>query len=126
MNQPKPAAKQQTPKTAISPTRAENYAEWYQQIVRSADMAEMSGVRGCMVIKPWGYGTWEHMQRDLDRRFKETDHENCYFPLFIPLNYFQKEAEHVEGFAKEMAVVTHPRLAMKDGKLAPDGELEEP
>jgi prolyl-tRNA synthetase len=118
----KPAA----PKTAISPTRAEDYAQWYQQVVKASDMAEMSGVRGCMVIKPWGYGAWEHMQRDLDRRFKETGHENAYFPLFIPLSYFQKEAEHVEGFAKEMAVVTHHRLAMKDGKLVPDGELEEP
>ena len=98
--QPKPA---KAPKTAIVPTRAENYADWYQQVVRAADMAEMSGVRGCMVIKPWGYGAWELMQRDLDRRFKETGHENCYFPIFIPLSYFQKEAEHVEGFAKEMA-----------------------
>jgi prolyl-tRNA synthetase len=128
MNQPKSAAKTQAPKTAISPTRAENYAEWYQQIVRAADMAEMSGVRGCMIIKPWGYGAWELMQGDLDRRFKETGHENCYFPLFIPLSYFQKEAEHVEGFAKEMAIVTHHRLKVKDGILGPDpaAELEEP
>src|ERR1700761_1062661 len=122
--QPKPAAK--APKNAISPTSAEDYAQWYQQVVKAADMAEMSGVRGCMVIKPWGYGAWELMQRDLDARFKATGHENCYFPLFIPLSYFQKEAEHVEGFAKEMAIVTHHRLAMKDGKLVPDGELEEP
>ncbi|MDD3029568.1 MAG: proline--tRNA ligase [Alphaproteobacteria bacterium] len=113
-------------KTAITPTRAENYAEWYQQIVRAADMAELSGVRGCMIIKPNGYGIWERMQKDLDRRFKETGHENCYFPLFIPLSYFQKEAEHVEGFAKEMAVVTHHRLKAVDGKLVPDGALEEP
>ncbi len=118
--------KAQAPKTAITPTRAENYAEWYQKVVRAADMAEMSGVRGCMIIKPWGYGMWELMQRDLDRRFKETGHDNCYFPLFIPLSYFQREAEHVDGFAKEMAVVTHHRLTMKDGKLVPDGELEEP
>ena len=124
MNVPQPKAK--SPKSAISPTRAENYAEWYQQVVREADMAEMSGVRGCMVIKPWGYGAWEWTQADLDRRFKETGHENCYFPLFIPLSYFQKEAEHVEGFAKEMAVVTHHRLSMKDGKLMPEAELEEP
>jgi prolyl-tRNA synthetase len=122
MNTPK----SQAPKTAITPTRAENYAEWYQQIVRASDMAELSGVRGCMIIKPNGYGIWELMQRDLDRRFKETGHENCYFPLFIPLSYFQKEAEHVEGFAKEMAIVTHHRLAMKEGVLIPDGELEEP
>ncbi len=123
MNAPQKA---QAPKTAISPTRAENYAEWYQQIVRASDMAELSGVRGCMIIKPNGYGIWELMQRDLDRRFKDTGHENCYFPLLIPLSYFQKEADHVEGFAKEMAVVTHHRLTNKDGKLVPDGELEEP
>ncbi|MDD4616220.1 MAG: proline--tRNA ligase [Alphaproteobacteria bacterium] len=120
------AQQQKTPKTAITPTRAENYAEWYQQIVRHSDMAELSGVRGCMIIKPNGYGIWELMQRDLDRRFKDTGHENCYFPLFIPLSYFQKEADHVEGFAKEMAVVTHHRLTAKDGVLVPDGELEEP
>ena len=113
-------------KTAISPTRSENYPEWYQQIIRGADMAEMSGVRGCMVMKPWGYGLWERMSRDLDRRFKETGHENAYFPLFIPMSLLQKEADHVEGFAKEMAVVTHHRLVNKDGTLVPDGELDEP
>ncbi|MDE1900317.1 MAG: proline--tRNA ligase [Alphaproteobacteria bacterium] len=125
-NTPAAQPKPQTAKTAIAPTRAENYAEWYQQVVRASDMAELSGVRGCMIIKPWGYGIWEQMQRDLDRRFKETGHDNCYFPLFIPLSYFQKEADHVEGFAKEMAVVTHHRLKSDDGKLTPDGELEEP
>jgi prolyl-tRNA synthetase len=117
---------QKQPKTAISPTRAENYNDWYQKVVRASDMAELSGVRGCMVLKGWGYGMWEQMQRDLDRRFKETGHENYYFPLFIPLSYFQREAEHVDGFAKEMAIVTHHRLTKKDGKLVPDGELEEP
>src|SRR6201985_1644050 len=123
-----PQAKTKAPKNAISPTRAENYPEWYQKVVKAADMAEMSGVRGCMVIKPWGYGAWELMQQDLDRRFKETGHDNCYFPLFIPLSYFQKEADHVEGFAKEMAVVTHHRLKTIDGKLQPDpdAKLEEP
>ena len=126
MNAPQQQQKPKAPKTAITPTRAEDYAEWYQKVVRAADMAEMSGVRGCMIIKPWGYGAWELMQRDVDARFKATGHENAYFPLFIPLSYFQKEADHVEGFAKEMAVVTHHRLAMKDGKLVPDGELEEP
>jgi prolyl-tRNA synthetase len=120
----KPAS--QPKKTAITPTRGENYAEWYQKVVRAADMAEMSGVRGCMVIKAWGYGAWELMQRELDRRFKETGHDNYYFPIFIPLSYFQREADHVEGFAKEMAVVTHHRLVKKDGVLVPDGELEEP
>ena len=125
--QPKAQA-QKAPKNAVSPTRAENYAEWYQQVVRAADMAEMSGVRGCMVIKPWGYGAWELMQWEIDRRLKETNHENCYFPIFIPISYFQREAQHVEGFAKEMAIVTHHRLRMKDGVLKPDpeSELEEP
>jgi prolyl-tRNA synthetase len=114
-------------KTAITPTREENYAEWYQQVVRAADMAENSPVRGCMVIKPWGYAVWENMQRKLDDMFKETGHKNAYFPLFIPLSFLEKEAEHVEGFAKECAVVTHHRLeAGKDGKLVPAGELEEP
>ena len=115
------------PKTAISPTREENYAEWYQQVVRGADMAENSPVRGCMVIKPWGFALWENMQRALDDMFKATGHQNAYFPLFIPLSFMQKEAAHVEGFAKECAVVTHHRLeAGPDGKLRPAGELEEP
>lgn len=113
-------------KTAITPTRAENYNEWYQKIVRASDFAELSGVRGCQVLKAWGYGVWEMMQRDLDRRFKETGHENYYFPLYIPLSYFEREAAHIDGFAKEMAIVTHHRLIKKDGKLVPDGELEEP
>jgi prolyl-tRNA synthetase len=114
-------------KTAIVPTRAENYAEWYQQVVRAADLAETSPVRGCMVIKPWGYAIWENMQQTLDRMFKRTGHKNAYFPLFIPLSFLEKEAEHVEGFAKECAVVTHHRLeAGRDGKLVPAGELEEP
>lgn len=77
-----------------------------------------------MVIKPWGYGIWERIQRLLDEKIKETNHENCYFPLFIPLSYFQKEAEHIEGFAKEMAIVTHSRLSMEDGKLVPASPLE--
>ena len=104
------------------------FADWYQAVVREADMAEPSPVRGAMVIKPWGYGVWEEMQRDLDRRIKETGHENCYFPLFIPLSFIAKEAEHVEGFAKEMAIVTHHRLKNIGGKLQPDpeAELEEP
>ena len=114
-------------KTAITPTREENYPEWYQQVVKAADLAETSPVRGCMVIKPWGYAIWENIQRELDRRFKETGHKNAYFPLFIPMSFLQKEAEHVEGFAKECAVVTHSRLeADEDGKLQPAGPLEEP
>ena len=115
------------PRTAISPTREENYAEWYQQVIRAADLAENSAVRGCMVIKPWGYTLWENMQRVLDDMFKATGHQNAYFPLFIPLSFMQKEAAHVEGFAKECAVVTHHRLEMgPDGKLIPTGELDEP
>ncbi|MEI6532060.1 MAG: aminoacyl--tRNA ligase-related protein, partial [Chlamydiota bacterium] len=112
--------------TAITPTRAQDYPEWFQQVIKHADMAENSPVRGCMVIKPWGFSLWENMQRFLDRRIKETGHQNAYFPLFIPLSYLQKEAAHVEGFAKECAVVTHHRLEMKEGRLVPAGELEEP
>ena len=98
------------PRTAITPTREDNYAEWYQQVIKAADLAENSAVRGCMVIKPWGYALWENMQRVLDEMFKATGHQNAYFPLFIPLSFMQKEATHVEGFAKECAVVTHHRL----------------
>jgi hypothetical protein len=103
------------PQTAITPTREQDFPEWYQQVVRAADLAENSDVRGCMVIKPWGYGIWENMQRALDGMFKATGHRNAYFPLFIPLSYLAKEAAHVEGFAKECAVVTHHRLE-SDGK----------
>lgn len=114
-------------KTGISPTRSEDYPGWYQQIVRAADLAENSPVRGCMVIKPWGYALWENMQGVLDGMFKETGHENAYFPLFIPKSFLEKEAEHVEGFAKECAVVTHHRLEPgADGGLVPAGKLEEP
>lgn len=115
------------PKTAITPTRAEDYPEWYQQVIKAADLAENSPVRGCMVIKPWGYGIWENIQRVLDGMFKETGHENAYFPLLIPKSFLEKEAEHVDGFAKECAVVTHHRLeAGEDGTLIPSGELDEP
>ncbi len=114
---------------ALSVTRDADFAQWYQEVISEAEMAEESGVRGCMVIKPWGYGIWERIQKLMDTRIKEAGVENCYFPLFIPLSYFAKEAEHVEGFAKEMAVVTHHRL-IGDGKggLVPDPEakLEEP
>jgi len=116
-------------KHALPVTREADFAAWYQAVITEADMAEESGVRGCMVIRPWGYGIWERIQRLLDDRIKATGHENCYFPLFIPLSYFEKEAEHVDGFAKEMAVVTHHRL-VSDGKggLIPDptAKLEEP
>ncbi len=113
--------------SAISPSREEDYAEWYQQVIKQADLAENSPVRGCMVIKPWGYGLWENIQQSLDRMFKDTGHQNAYFPLFIPLSFFEKEAEHVAGFAKECAVVTHRRVEAKPGGgLQPAGELEEP
>ncbi|MDO5760005.1 MAG: proline--tRNA ligase [Bacteroidota bacterium] len=109
--------------------REENYSEWYNELVQRADLAENSSVRGCMVIKPYGYAIWEKMQHALDSMFKATGHQNAYFPLFIPKSFFEKEAEHVEGFAKECAVVTHHRLAKSpDGKgLIPDPEarLEE-
>ena len=114
-------------KNAISPTRDENYPEWYQQVVRAADLAENTPVRGCMVIKPWGYGIWENIRDALDGMFKETGHKNAYFPLFIPKSFLQREAEHVDGFAKECAVVTHSRLeADENGILQPAGELDEP
>ena len=119
-------------KTAITPTRAQDFPEWYQQVIKAADLAENSETRGCMVIKPWGYGIWELIQQQLDRRFKATGHQNAYFPLLIPLSYLEKEAEHAEGFATECAVVTHHRLeASKDPltgktKLIPTGELAEP
>lgn len=113
--------------TAITPTRQENYPEWYQQVIHAADLAEHAPVRGCMIIKPWGYAIWENMQRVLDGMFKATGHKNAYFPLLIPLHFLQKEADHVQGFAKECAVVTHHRLTLdENGQLQPDGELEEP
>jgi prolyl-tRNA synthetase len=116
-------------KTAITPRRDQDYPAWYQEVVREADLAEQSDVRGCMVIKPWGYGIWENIQRVLDKMFKATGHKNAYFPLFIPLSYLAKEAEHVEGFAKECAVVTHHRLEAAPGgglRPAPSAELSEP
>jgi prolyl-tRNA synthetase len=116
-----------TIKTAITPTREENYPEWYQQVIKHADLAEISPVRGCMIIKPWGYAIWENIQRILDEQFKATGHKNLYFPLLIPMSFMQKEAEHIEGFAKECAVVTHSRLVTnEEGKLVPGGPLEEP
>ncbi len=115
------------PKSAISPTRTEDYPEWYQQVIKASDMAERSPVRGCMVIKPWGYALWENIMQAMDGMFKETGVKNAYFPLFIPLSFMQKEADHVEGFAKECAVVTHHRLEKNDrGELVPAGPLAEP
>ena len=109
--------------------REDNYSQWYNNLVVKADLAESSAVRGCMVIKPYGYAIWEKMQHQLDRMFKETGHQNAYFPLFIPKSFLSKEAEHVEGFAKECAVVTHHRLMVNpDGPgviVDPDAKLEE-
>src|SRR5918999_4407266 len=123
MAQENPAAA----KTAITPRREDDFPEWYQQVIRAAELAEPSDVRGCMVIRPWGYGIWENMQRQLDGMFKATGHRNAYFPLFIPLSYFEKEAAHVEGFAKECAVVTHTRLEVNaEGKMVPASPLNEP
>ena len=111
------------------PSRSENYSEWYNELVKRADLAENSAVRGCMVIKPYGFAIWEKMQRALDDMFKETGHQNAYFPLFIPKSFLSKEASHVEGFAKECAVVTHYRLKnAEDGSgviVDPDAKLEE-
>ena len=110
-------------------SKEENYSQWYNDLVAKADLAENSAVRGCMVIKPYGYAIWEKMQAQLDKMFKETGHENAYFPLFIPKSFFSKEASHVEGFAKECAVVTHYRLKNDpNGKgvvVDPDAKLEE-
>ena len=114
---------------ALNTRRADDFAKWYQEVISAAELAEESGVRGCMVIKPWGYGIWERVQRLMDDRIKAAGIQNAYFPLFIPLANFEREADHVDGFAKEMAVVTHHRLiANGDGGLIPDPEakLEEP
>ena len=109
--------------------RSENYSQWYNDLVVKADLAEQSPVRGCMVIKPYGYAIWEKMQRQLDDMFKATGHVNAYFPLLIPKSYLSREAEHVEGFAKECAVVTHYRLKnAEDGSgviVDPAAKLEE-
>ncbi len=111
------------------PKRSEDYSQWYNELVKKADLAENSAVRGCMVIKPYGYSIWEKMQATLDRMFKETGHSNAYFPLFIPKSYMSREAAHVEGFAKECAVVTHYRLKTDEtGKnviVDPEAKLEE-
>src|ERR1700733_7613734 len=108
--------------------RCQDYSQWYQDVVKQAGLAEDSGGRGCMVIKPHGYAIWEKMQRALDRMFKETGHVNAYFPLLIPKSFFTKEEEMAAGFAKECAVVTHYRLKAIPGKgiqVDPDAKLEE-
>lgn len=113
-------------RTAITPTRTEDFPEWYQQVIKAADMAENSPVRGCMIIKPYGFALWENMQRVFDGMIKAHDVENVYFPLLIPLSFMSREADHVEGFAKECAVVTHHRLEAGEDGLVPAGKLEEP
>jgi len=119
-------AANQKQKTAITPTREQDYAEWYQQVIKAADLAENAPVRGCMIVKPWGWAIWELIRDTLDKRIKETGHQNAYFPLFVPISFLEKEAKHVEGFAKECAVVTHHRLENQEGKLVPVSPLEEP
>src|SRR5882672_11676649 len=106
--------------------RSEDYAQWYVDVIKAAQLADYSPVRGCMVIRPEGYAIWEAIQRDLDRRFKETGHVNAYFPLLIPQSFLEKEAKHVEGFALECAVVTHSGLEKdpETGGLRPKGKLE--
>ena len=111
-------------------SRAEDYSKWYNELVVKADLAENSGVRGCMVIKPYGYAIWEKMRDEMDRKFKETGHENAYFPIFIPKSLFEAEEKNAEGFAKECAVVTHYRLKTdpNDSKkliVDPEAKLEE-
>ena len=115
-------------KTAITPTRAENFSEWYQNLIVAADLAENSPVRGCMTIKPYGWAIWELMRDEMDKRIKACGVQNANFPLLIPIDFFNKEAEHVAGFAKECAVVTHHRLKLIDGRLQPDpdSKLTEP
>ncbi len=113
-------------RTAITPTREQDFPEWYQQVIKAADMAENSPVRGCMIIKPYGYALWENMQRIFDDRIKEEGVQNAYFPLLIPLSFISREADHVDGFAKECAVVTHHRLEQGEDGLVPAGKLEEP
>src|SRR3569833_2603345 len=109
-------------------TRKDDYAQWYLDVIKAAQLADYSPVKGCMVIRPEGFAIWEAIQRDLDRRFKETGHVNAYFPLLIPQSFLAKEAQHVEGFAMECAVVTHSRLEKSDkpGVLKPASPLEEP
>lgn len=105
--------------------RSDDYSAWYNNLVKQADLAEHSAVKGCMVIKPYGYAIWEKMQAELDKRFKETGHQNAYFPLFIPKSFFSKEASHVDGFAKECAVVTHYRLKNgENGEIVVDNEAK--
>ena len=113
-------------KTAVSPRRDQDFAQWYQQVIKVAELAEHSPTRGCMTIKPWGYAIWEQMRDYLNQQIKSKKAQNMYCPLLIPLSFLQKEANHVDGFATECAVVTHHKLTSRDGVLEPDGKLTEP
>jgi prolyl-tRNA synthetase len=114
-------------KYALNITREQNFPEWYQEVVARAELADNSVVRGCMIMRPYGYAIWENIRNVLDAKIKAMGVKNAYFPLLIPVEFLEREAEHVEGFAKECAVVTHHRLkAGKDGGLVPDGKLEKP
>src|SRR5215204_3561765 len=127
-SRPSPVASKSNNK-GVSPSRQEDFPAWFQAVVREGEVAELAHVRGSMVIRPWGYAIWELMQAELDRQIKRSGATNAYFPLFIPLSYIESEAEHVEGFAKEMAVVTHHRLEEdpeNPGHLRPGGKLAEP
>jgi prolyl-tRNA synthetase len=129
MTQQAQAKSSSKPRTAVTPTREENFPDWYQGVIKAADLSENSPVRGCMVIKPYGYALWENIQRALDDRIKAEGVQNAYFPLLIPLSFISREAEHIDGFAKECAIVTHHRLEKgPDGGLIPahDSKLEEP
>ena len=108
----------------ISKLYFNNFSEWYNNIISIAELAECSDVRGCMILKPYGYSIWENIKNILDKKIKNTGHDNVYFPLFIPKSYFSKEASHVEGFAKECAVITHYRLKNKDNKIVVDEEAK--
>lgn len=112
--------------TAIRPTRESNFPDWYQSVIKEAELAQNSQVRGCMIIRPSGFAIWENIQQELDKKLKETGHQNAYFPLLIPLSYIERESAHVDGFAKECAVVTHHRLEQVNDQLEPTGKLEEP
>src|SRR3954469_25830500 len=122
-----PAKNIKNPKPAITPTREENFPEWYQNVIKAADMAENSPVRGCYTLKPYGFAVWENVQKHLGQMIKDEEVDNAYFPLLIPLGFIAKEAKHIDGFAKECAVVTHHRLEANDkGELVPAGPLTEP
>jgi len=114
------------PKNALNITREKNFSEWYQEVISRAELADNSVVRGCMVIRPYGYSIWENIRNTLDKQIKNLGVQNAYFPLLIPLEFLEKEAEHIDGFAKECAVVTHHRLKQTDKGLEPDGKLEKP